>query len=76
MISFKLLTIYYLLQPSASLNATCLACLDNGIVMKGIFCGITIASFEEKVIVDPDTATSSSADALFHFAVMAKENVS
>lgn len=56
-------------QIAANLTSSCLALLDNGIAMNGIFCGVTIASVNGKLIVDPTRKIICNTNAIFTFAV-------
>ncbi|VDN56970.1 unnamed protein product [Dracunculus medinensis] len=56
-------------EIAANLTSSCLALLDNGIAMNGIFCGVTIASVNGKLIVDPTRKIICNTNAIFTFAV-------
>ncbi|CAG9540589.1 unnamed protein product [Cercopithifilaria johnstoni] len=55
-------------EAAAALNAACLAALDSGIIMNGIFCGVTVAVSQGNLILDPTCAQCSSADTVYTFA--------
>ncbi|VDK83710.1 unnamed protein product [Onchocerca ochengi] len=63
-------------EAAAALNAACLAALDLGIIMNGMFCGITIAVSQGNLILDPVFAQCSSADTIYTFAFHSNENES
>ncbi|EFO24808.1 hypothetical protein LOAG_03684 [Loa loa] len=55
-------------EAAAALNAACLAALDLGIIMNGMFCGITVATSQGNLILDPICPQCCSADAVYTFA--------
>ncbi|KAL3994882.1 3' exoribonuclease family domain 1 protein [Acanthocheilonema viteae] len=55
-------------EAAAALNAACLAALDLGIIMNGMFCGVTVAVSQGKLILDPEYTQCSSADTFYTFA--------
>ncbi|VDN82275.1 unnamed protein product [Brugia pahangi] len=55
-------------EAAAALNAACLAALDLGIIMNGMFCGVTVAVSQGHLILDPVCAQCSFADAVYTFA--------
>ncbi|KAM3718938.1 Exosome complex component RRP46 [Dirofilaria immitis] len=63
-------------EASAALNAACLAALDLGIIMNGMFCGVTVAVSQGNLILDPVCAQCSSADAFYTFAFYSSGNES
>lgn len=56
-------------ELAAALTASCLALLDSGVYMNGIFCGITVCSTAGKLKLDPSRNEAVGADAQFTFAV-------
>lgn len=65
-----------LLKAAAALNAVCLAALDLGIVMNGVFCGVTVAVFQGNLILDPNCTQCRSADSIYTFAFYSSVKVS
>uniref|UniRef100_A0A0N5ALD9 RNase_PH domain-containing protein n=1 Tax=Syphacia muris TaxID=451379 RepID=A0A0N5ALD9_9BILA len=54
---------------AAALNASCLALLDSGISMNGIFCGVNICDLNGKLMLDPNLQFCQKASSQFTFAV-------
>uniref|UniRef100_A0A915B4Y6 Exoribonuclease phosphorolytic domain-containing protein n=2 Tax=Parascaris univalens TaxID=6257 RepID=A0A915B4Y6_PARUN len=54
-------------EMAAGVTAVCLALLDSGIIMNGIFCGICVAHCDDTLILDPCRKIIINADSLFTF---------
>uniref|UniRef100_A0A0R3RS11 RNase_PH domain-containing protein n=1 Tax=Elaeophora elaphi TaxID=1147741 RepID=A0A0R3RS11_9BILA len=61
-------------EAAAALNAACLAALDSGIIMNGMFCGVTVAVSQGNLILDPGCAQCSSTDTVYTFAFYSSRN--
>ncbi|MFH4978402.1 hypothetical protein AB6A40_005111, partial [Gnathostoma spinigerum] len=52
---------------ASALTCTCLALLDSGIGMSGVFCGVCVAVVNDSLVLDPNAECESKADSIFTF---------
>ncbi|VDM38065.1 unnamed protein product [Toxocara canis] len=54
-------------EMAASATSACLALLDSGIAMNGVFCGICVSHSGDTFVLDPCLKVAAEADSIFTF---------